>query len=380
MKKTYKRLLWLRHETKPFEERAPITPGACLTLIKLGHKVAVEASKARIFSDEEYKEVGCEIVKPGSWVTAPTDAFILGLKELPNENFPLNHRHIYFAHAFKGQAGARDLLKRFIIGGGKLYDLEYLVDKKNKRVAAFGHWAGFTGAALALKIWAFKKLNLNIEDIAPLMPYNSSQDLIEKIGGYLDLSGAKPKALILGHKGRSGRGAQALCRQLGIDFDGWGRAETLQNTDSKKILEYDILINTVLINQATKPFLTAKCIEEEKSLSVISDVSCDPTGPYNPLPLYKSCTTMQEPCINLTEGLELIAIDHLPSLLPRESSSDYSSALLPFLIDLLQAEIEDTAWERSLSRFYEEVEEYEIFDPISPIMAESENGPSLNLH
>ncbi|MBK27148.1 MAG: saccharopine dehydrogenase [Halobacteriovorax sp.] len=380
MKKTYKRLLWLRHETKPFEERAPITPAACRTLIKLGHKVAVESSKGRIFSDAEYGEAGCEIVKPGSWVTAPTDAFILGLKELPNENFPLNHRHIYFAHAFKGQAGARDLLKRFVIGGGKLYDLEYLVDKNKKRVVAFGHWAGFTGAALALKVWAFKKLNLNVDDIAPLMPFSSSEDLIEKVGGFLDLAGDKPKVLILGHKGRSGRGAKALCRQLGIEFEGWGRAETKQNSDPKNLLSYDILVNTVLINKATKAFLTPDCIKQEKRLSVISDVSCDPTGPYNPLPIYKDCTTMQKPSIKIADNLELIAIDHLPSLLPKESSSDFSSALLPFLIDLLQAEIEDTAWERSLTRFYEEVEEYQIFDPISPIMAESESGPGLNLH
>lgn len=380
MKKTYKRLLWLRHETKPFEERTPLTPNACRTLIKLGHKVAVESSNARIFKDYEYKEVGCEIVKAGSWITAPTDAFILGLKELPMDTFPLNHRHIYFAHAFKGQSGARELLKRFVIGGGKLYDLEYLVDKKQKRVAAFGHWAGFMGAGLALKMWAYKKLDLNINDLAPLMPYDSSRDLIEKVGGYLDLVGEKPKAVILGHKGRSGRGAQALCRELGVDFTGWGRTETSCATGVKEILNHDILINTVLINEPTKPFVTQNCLEGGHALSVITDVSCDPMGPYNPLPLYENCTTMEQPIHKVNDGLDLMAIDHLPSLLPKESSEDYSSQLLPFMIDLLQAEIEDTAWERSLARFFEEVEEYEIFEPASPLMAETEQGPAINLH
>lgn len=379
MKKTYKRLLWLRHETKAFEERTPVTPKACRTLIKLGHKVAVESSKSRIFTDEEYSKVGCEIVKTGSWITAPTDAFILGLKDLPNDTFPLNHRHIYFAHSFKGQAGARDLLKRFIIGGGKLYDIEYLVDKKKKRVAAFGHWAGFTGAGLALKLWAYKKLNLSITDLTPLMPYGSSEEFVEKVGGFLDLVGEKPKALILGHKGRSGLGAQALFRQLGIDFDGWGRKETA-NGPIKGILKYDILVNTVLINEATNPFITKACLEDNKNLSIISDISCDPNGPYNPLPLYNSCTTMDNPVHKVSDQVDLLAIDHLPSLLPRESSEDFSAQLLPFIIDVLQAEIEDTAWERSLIRFYEEVEEYEIFEPVSPIMAESAQEPSINLH
>lgn len=380
MKKTFKRLLWLRHETKPFEERTPLTPGACRTLIKLGHKVAVESSKNRIFEDREYKEAGCEIVRPGSWITAPTDAFILGLKELPEDTYPLNHRHIYFAHAFKGQNGARDLLKRFVIGGGKLYDLEYLTDKKGKRVAAFGHWAGFTGAGLALKMWAYKNLKLDINDIAPLMPYGNSEDFLEKVGGYLDLVGKKPRALILGHKGRSGRGAQAFCRQLGIDFEGWGREQTSSAIHLKEIQDFDVLINTVLIDSATKPFLTMEDLEKGGTLSVISDVSCDPNGPYNPLPLYKECTTMENPVIKINDHVDLMAIDHLPSLLPKESSEDYSSQLLPYIIDLLQAEIEDTAWERSLSRFFEEVEDYEIFEPASPIMAETEEGPAINLH
>ena len=34
------------------------------------------------------------------------------------------------------------------------------------------------------------------------------------------------------------------------------------------------------------------------------------------------------------EGVDLIAIDHLPSLLPAESSHDFSSQLLPALLDL----------------------------------------------
>lgn len=379
MKNTYKRLLWLRHETKPFEERTAITPRACRTLIKLGHKITVESSPCRIFKDEEYKAIGCEIVRPGSWITAPTDAFILGLKELPEDTFPLNHRHIYFGHCFKGQTGSRELLERFVIGGGKLYDLEYLIDKKNKRVAAFGHWAGFTGAGLALKLWAYKKLNLNIDDLSPLLPFESSQDFIEKVGGFTDLVGEKPKVLILGHKGRSGRGAAALCRQLGIESTGWGRKETA-NGPIRNILNYDILINTVLIDRVTKPFLTKECLKNNNKLSIISDVSCDPTGPYNPLPLYELCTTMESPVLKVSNEIDLTAIDHLPSLLPRESSEDFSSQLLPFIIDILQAEIEDTAWERTLLSFYQEVEKYELFEPGAPLMAETEASPAINLH
>ena len=84
----------------------------------------------------------------------PADAIIFGLKELPEDGTPLTHRHIMFGHAYKGQPAGRVLLKRFKAGGGTLYDLEYLVDEKGRRVAAFGYWAGYAGAAVSLKCWA----------------------------------------------------------------------------------------------------------------------------------------------------------------------------------------------------------------------------------
>ena len=49
MRKKFKRTIWLRHESKPFEERTALTPTACKTLLTLGHQVIVEASPNRIF-------------------------------------------------------------------------------------------------------------------------------------------------------------------------------------------------------------------------------------------------------------------------------------------------------------------------------------------
>ena len=63
-----------------------------------------------------------------------------------------------FGHAFKDQRSGLDLLKRFKNDGGKLYDLEYLLDDTGKRVAAFGYWAGFAGAAVSVKVWLCQKL------------------------------------------------------------------------------------------------------------------------------------------------------------------------------------------------------------------------------
>lgn len=48
-----------------------------------GYVVRVEASPDRIYHDDEFSAAGAEIVTAGSWVEAPLDNIILGLKELP---------------------------------------------------------------------------------------------------------------------------------------------------------------------------------------------------------------------------------------------------------------------------------------------------------
>jgi saccharopine dehydrogenase (NAD+, L-lysine forming) len=56
--------------------------------------------------------------------------------------------------ATSNKMDGRKVLSRFQRGGGTLLDLEFLVNDKNRRVAAFGYHAGFAGAALGLETWA----------------------------------------------------------------------------------------------------------------------------------------------------------------------------------------------------------------------------------
>ena len=113
--------LWLRHEVKDNERRTPITPKNAQRLLEFGHSICVEESETRIFSTNEYEKIGCEIVKQGSWQNASKDTIIIGLKELPEDDFELVHQHIYFAHVFKGQSGYEKVLNRYKLGGCLLY-------------------------------------------------------------------------------------------------------------------------------------------------------------------------------------------------------------------------------------------------------------------
>ena len=145
---TQKAHFWLRDEDRTTERRTALTPKNARILIEQGFGLTVERSTKRAFSNDDYERAGCDMADPRSWVNAPADAVILGLKELAEMPAELPHRMIHFAHIYKDQTGWEKEMARFVNGGGLLYDIEFLVNDDGRRVAAFGYWAGWMGAAL----------------------------------------------------------------------------------------------------------------------------------------------------------------------------------------------------------------------------------------
>eukprot|EP01063_Lacrimia_lanifica_P002761 TRINITY_DN1148_c0_g2_i2.p3 TRINITY_DN1148_c0_g2~~TRINITY_DN1148_c0_g2_i2.p3 ORF type:complete len:204 (+),score=14.62 TRINITY_DN1148_c0_g2_i2:133-744(+) len=90
--------------------------------------------------------------------------------------------------------------------------------------------------------------------------------------------------------------------------------------------------------------------------SVVVDVSCDPNNPKNPVPVYNECTTFEQPVLRVRpptaaqKPLDVVAIDHLPSLVPSESSAEFSAALVPMLLDF-EADREGV-WRRALAFYH----------------------------
>ncbi len=349
-------LIWLRAETKRGEHRTPLGPSDAARLVEAGVEVCVEESEQRAFADSAYAAAGCRLVSEGSWPEAPPEAFILGIKELPDEPAPLVHRHIYFGHAYKDQPGWRSLLGRFVAGGGILLDLEFLTDESGRRLAAFGYWAGFAGAALGVRLYAGRQREGVDFALSPQKPAADKAELVNAISNRLalvpDPDRRAPRAVVVGALGRCGRGAVALFDALELPVEQWDIAETVAGGPFDALLDYDLMVNTVLLGEPIPPFLTEREIQRpSRRLSVISDVSCDPGNPGNPLPFYDRVTSFEEPALRVAGGdnpLDLIAVDHLPSLLPRESSIDFSSQLLPQLLELGEM---SAAWRRCEERF-----------------------------
>ncbi len=350
--------IWLRAETKPLEERIALTPNVARKLLAAGFKITVEESTQSAISSDSFREIGCEVKPANSWRQASVDTIILGLKELSEENWPLIHRHIHFAHVYKNQQGWQAFLQRFVEGKGQLFDLEYLVDENNRRIAAFGYWAGFAGAAVALKAFA-RRAQKGSPVLDKLNSSPSKTVLIDEIKTLLGEQANSVKMLVIGAKGRSGRGAVEMAEMIGVSVTKWGIDETKVGGPFPQLLAYDVIINCVFVQAAVPPFLTTKMLKQkDRRLSIICDVSCDPYGDHNPLPIYDNCTNFSEPTLRLIDGenpLDLIAIDHLPSLLPVESSEDFSQQLLPYLLELNN--INQGVWKRANQIFVRKISE-----------------------
>ncbi|KAL6414411.1 Saccharopine dehydrogenase [Ilyonectria robusta] len=350
----------LRAEQKPLEHRS-FSPAVIKTLIDAGYPISVERSSTdpnfkRIFEDSEYEAAGATLVPSGVWPDAAPGTIILGLKEIPEEDFPLKNDHITFAHCYKQQGGFEKVLGRFPRGGSTLYDLEFLVDSVGRRVSAFGYHAGFTGAALGIKTWAWQLTHPGekLPAVATFTEgrgyYLNEEELVsqirEDIAAGEKVLGRKPTAMVLGALGRCGRGAVDLFIKAGIADESitkWDFNETKDREGPyEEIAQHDIFLNAIYLSKPIPPFVNDELLAKAgRKLSVVTDVSCDTTNPHNPIPIYSINTTFDEPTVPVvvqddqnTAPLSVISIDHLPSMLPRESSESFSEGLKESLLTL----------------------------------------------
>lgn len=338
--------LWVRAEQRPNERRVGLTPDGARQLIAAGIRVTVEESRDRAIGIAGYRDAGAEIAPQNSWPGAPGDAIVFGLKELPEDGTPLNHRHIMFGHAYKGQPAGQELLGRFVAGGGTLYDLEYLVDETGRRVAAFGYWAGFAGAAVALGCWLAQQAG----GIAgPISPSTGSDALCRSLA--TRLGDRRPRVIVIGALGRVGTGAADFCAAMGLPVTGWDMAETAHGGPYPEILGHEIFLNCIFARPGTPVFVPADTGTRPRRLSVIGDIACDPASDFSPIKVYDRVTDWQSPALRVHDDppLDVTAIDNLPSLLPRESSEDYAAQLLPSLLTI--GSLEAGVWARAKADF-----------------------------
>jgi saccharopine dehydrogenase (NAD+, L-lysine-forming) len=349
-----------------------VSPESTKALLHAGYKIHVERSTSRIYKDDDFEAAGARLVPAGSWITAPLQDVILGLKELPFNSSPLPHTHIHFEHCYKQQEGWKERLSRFVEGGGKLYDLEFLTNESGRRVAAFGYWAGYAGAAVALLSWSHQLLNPQAAPV-PLPVLDSAVSLISHVREALQATlsannGQYPRIIVLGALGRCGKGAADFCHASGIPGESglkWDMPETRRGGPFHKIIESDIFINCVYLGaKRISPFVTLDSLSAPgRRLRVICDVTCDSNNENNPSPVYSGYSSFESPTIPISARLNgpelrVVAIDNLPTLVAREASDEFSNLLLPSLLALDQRDVAGV-WTRAEQVFNDKVKDLE---------------------
>mmetsp|Transcript_31624 Transcript_31624/g.77530 ORF Transcript_31624/g.77530 Transcript_31624/m.77530 type:complete len:374 (-) Transcript_31624:1004-2125(-) len=331
-------VVWLRDETKAYERRVPLVPSDLPKLLESGKvTVVVERSKTRIIPDSEYEAVGAVMVDSLLWNELPDckgKLVIVGLKELSESTEPIINDHIYFAHVFKQQDGYKKVLSRFSAGGGSLYDHEYLNDAQDRNIGAeMSPFAGWVGCALAISSWCYQQLGEPVPPVA----CSSRDAMIAANKALLQRVGKVPTLLVMGAQGRCGKGAVGCAESCGLSPVQWDKEETAKGGPFPEITETaDIFVNCILLTFKIPPFLTMETIKSgSRKLTVITDVSCDPTSEFNPIPIYQTITSWSAPTNRLLDAppLDLLSIDNLPSVLALEASQTFSSILAPMLLD-----------------------------------------------
>ena len=122
--------------------------------------------RSRVFREREYAVAGAKIVPAGSWRIGCRQHHNIRTEGPPGRWIRAAAPTHHVRACVQGPAWMPRLsLSDFERGGGSLYDLEYLVDESGRRLAAFGYWAGYAGAAVALLALASVRADVPMPDL-----------------------------------------------------------------------------------------------------------------------------------------------------------------------------------------------------------------------
>jgi hypothetical protein len=316
--------LVLRAEKSLTEYRTPLTPSHMASLAPF-FRLLVERAAHRCYSDQEYEAAGATLVEQGAWI-GMSGAYVMGLKEM--DGVAIRGQTLaHFAHALNGQKGAEQRLAA--VRGGTFIDYEYMVDSAGTRVLSFCRESGDIGCYLALMAYYAQRGAQGLWDIGPFHRSTYQQILMEETQIH------RPSVLLIGH-GTVGKACEAVLKLFGITPTIW-TSKSVPSVEA--VRDHEILLHAIRLdkNKPVAPFFRLTDFTESMRLSVICDLTCDAHHPHNTLPLYDTYTTRSHPVrtISKVPRVDLIAIDHLPSLDPVASSNAFSAVWVKYVPELL---------------------------------------------
>lgn len=356
----------------PPDKRVPFSPIQCVEIEqRYPHvKVVVQSSEVRAFKDEEYRELGIEVVAD----VADCD-ILMGIKEVPISDLIPKKTYLFFSHTTKKQPYNRKLLQEVLNRKIRLVDYEALKDKLNNRLVAFGRFAGIVGAYNGLLTYGKKNNLFSIRKASECFDINDLKIELRKVI-------LPPIKIILTGGGRVAKGAMETLDSAGIrkvspkDFLNntfnesvyvqigsadyhvrkqgglFNRDEFHKNPElyDSTFIQFarvaDLLIAGAFWNPRAPVLFTREQMQQSDfKLKVIADVTCDIEGSIpstkrastilDPIYDYNPKTDSVEPPLKNPALVTVMAVDNLPCELPRSASEEFGRDLIDKILPAL---------------------------------------------
>ncbi len=392
-----KKLIGIRREDKNiWERRVPLIPEHLAKLKKEhGIDTIIQPFERRAFLESEFTEIGVKIQEDLS--DAPV---VFAVKEIPIPLLQNDKTYIFFSHTIKGQDYNMPLLQKLMDLNATLIDYEAIANEDGKRLVFFGKYAGLAGMIDALYGYGIRLKNLGYETpllkLKPAYEYKSVEEAkeeIAKVGKEIEENGmAVDKApFVFGFMGYGNvsQGAQEIFDVLPHKVIAPDELKNLDNKfnnlfykvifkeehlvepknpeDKFELMDYfthpekykskfeeyipymSLLVNAIYWTEASPRFLTKQYFKskDEHKLDVICDITCDIDGAvdftYKSTPSDNPAYVYNPKDDSFTDGYEGegildIAVDNLPTELPRNSSIEFSNALIQFVAGIVNAD------------------------------------------
>jgi len=364
--------LAILREARIDENRTPFSPVQISNLLRKfpNLKIIVQPSKRRCFKDEDYLKEGAQIKEDLSSAN-----IIFGVKEVEISTLIKDKTYLFFSHTSKvsqyiGQVikdeaiiYKKELLREVIKKNITLIDYENVRDASGEgyRYLGFGRFAGIIGAYNTLNLYLKLYNKQTLPRAFEINNYEQIKKLISK------QNFIKIKILLTG-SGRASKGAieilkHANIKQVSINdylkkkyneaiFSNISAKEHIERKDGKDIskvknylFDTDMFIACHYWDPKFPKLFFPKHINEFKKLKIIGDITCDINGS---VPTTIRSTSIAKPYYSIdinsmeeielgNKGIAVMAVDNLPSELPREASEEFGSSviseILPYLID-----------------------------------------------
>ena len=366
-------LALIREDKVPIDRRVPITPAQAATIQQQFPHVTVfcQSSERRCFPDQDYRDAGIAVV-----ADVRRCDILMGVKEVPIPNLIADKTYLFFSHTIKEQPYNRELLRTILQKNIRLIDYERLTDAQGNRVVAFGRFAGIVGAYNGLYTYG-KKLGLyDIRRAKDCFDMDDMRSEFSKIT-------LPPIKIALTGGGRVANGAVEVLEGVGIRRV--SPADYLTQTFEEpvytqlEVIDYNrkadgrpfaaeefyqhpdrfvpgfrpfaqvtdlFIAGAFWDHQAPVLFYRKDMLQDDFSIRVIADITCDIEGS---IPSTKRPSTIADPVYDYDPAqdcvadtlfqnpayVSVMAVDNLPSELPRDASESFGESLMQHVMPSL---------------------------------------------